>query len=133
MDPEGRHLKGAVLKLTDENGKTVKEFTTTGEALRMDRLPVGKYVLSEVKAPAGYKLAEPVSFEVKAIADVQTVVMVDEPEDPKTPEPGKPNKKPSASTAAESGWMIWAVVAAIAVVVAVVVLVLKKKKSDASK
>ena len=133
VDPEGKQLEGAVLKLTDENGKTVKEFTTTGDALRLDRLPVGKYVLSEVKAPAGYKLAEPVSFEVKAIADVQTVVMVDEPEDPKTPEPGKPNKKPSASTAAESGWMIWAVVAAVAVVVAVVVLVLKKKKSDASK
>ena len=60
-------LPGAVLKVTgtDFQGNTFGLQWTSTRVAREFVLRPGTYVLEEVSAPAGYDLAEPVSFEVK--------------------------------------------------------------------
>lgn len=77
-------LEGAKFQLLDASGKVIKEWTSTKEAMRFDRLPVGKYVLKEVAAPNGYVKADDISFEVKATAEVQTIEVENVPVQPET-------------------------------------------------
>ena len=49
-------LPGAKLRLLDENGQTIKEWTTTSNAYVISDLKVGKYTLEEISAPNGYSL-----------------------------------------------------------------------------
>ena len=55
---ETNPLEGAKLKLQDVNGKVVKEFVSTKEAIVIDNLHAGTYYLTEVEAPKGYVLSE---------------------------------------------------------------------------
>ena len=73
-----KELPGAKLKLTDSNGNVIEEWTSTEEAHQINKLKPGKYKLTEVTAPNGYKVAETIEFEVKATGEIQTVVMYDE-------------------------------------------------------
>ena len=43
-------------RLLDENGQTIKEWTTTSNAYVISDLKVGKYTLEEISAPNGYSL-----------------------------------------------------------------------------
>lgn len=48
------YLAGAKMKLTDSNGKTVKEFTSESNLTTITGLKVGTYYLEEIEAPNGY-------------------------------------------------------------------------------
>lgn len=63
-------LAGAVFRLTNDNGYS-KEFTTDVNGLvTFDNLKLGRYWLTEVKAPAGYTInpdyAKPVAVDIKS-------------------------------------------------------------------
>ena len=89
-------LPGAHLTITDESGKVVEAWTSTDKPHYIEKLPAGKYTLTEVQAPSGYDIAESIIFEVLPIGSIQTVTMYDRrtpypPQD--TPEP-KPEPTP---------------------------------------
>lgn len=48
------YLAGAKMKLTDSDGKTVKEFTSESNLTIITGLKVGTYYLEEIEAPNGY-------------------------------------------------------------------------------
>ena len=58
-------LAGAQMKVTDEDGNVIDEWTSTTEAHVIQGLEVGKtYTMTEVIAPKNYKTAESVTFTV---------------------------------------------------------------------
>ena len=73
----GKLLKGATMQILDEKGKVVKEWVSEDKPTKFEKLPVGKYILHEAKAPKGYELAKDIEFEVKDTTDVQTFTMAD--------------------------------------------------------
>ena len=72
-------LPGAVLEVRDSKGKRIERWTTTKKPHMIERLPVGKYTLTEITAPKGYEVAETISFEVKDTGEIQKVEMKDKP------------------------------------------------------
>lgn len=76
-----KELPGAKLIIKDEKGKEVESWTSTKEPHMIEKLPVGKYTLTEVTAPKGYDIAETVSFEVTDSAEIVHVKMMDKPKD----------------------------------------------------
>ena len=76
LDADGKAIEGATLKLTDSgsNAQTITgaamsggTWKSTKSAVSFDDVKVGEiYTFSEVAAPYGYKLADPVYFTVKA-------------------------------------------------------------------
>lgn len=74
----GKLLSGATMQILDEKGNIVKEWVSEDKPTKFEKLPVGKYILHEAKAPLRYELAEDIEFEVKDTADVQTFTMADE-------------------------------------------------------
>ena len=73
----GKLLKGATMQILDEHGNIVKEWISEEVPTKFEKLPVGKYILHEAKAPLRYDLAPDISFEVKDTADVQSYTMAD--------------------------------------------------------
>lgn len=73
----GKLLKGATMQILDEKGKVIKEWISEEVPTKFEKLPVGKYILHEAKAPLRYDLAPDISFEVKDTADVQSYTMAD--------------------------------------------------------
>ena len=71
-------LPGAKLTLTDEKGNEIDRWVSTDAPHYMERLPAGKYTLTEVTAPDGYAIAERVEFEVLPTGEVQTFEMFDD-------------------------------------------------------
>ncbi|MEC1343767.1 SpaA isopeptide-forming pilin-related protein, partial [Bacillus subtilis] len=68
-DQDGKGLAGAVFKITDSNGKTVRDdlVSKEGGKIEVDGLAPGSYQFIEKQAPDGYLLSEkPVSFTIKA-------------------------------------------------------------------
>ena len=119
----GKELPGATLVIKDSKGKEIEKWTSTDEAHYIEKLQVGKYVLTEITAPDGYEVAEDVEFEVKETGEIQKVVMKDSPKPtPTTPKPGIPQ------TGENVGYLVGAVVV-IALAAVVLVLVNRKKKS----
>lgn len=80
-DESGNQLTGAVLCVTDQNGREMERFTTTTEAYcSIGKLACGEtYTLTELSAPSGYQLADPVQFTVEDTAEIQIVSMTDTP------------------------------------------------------
>lgn len=74
-------VPGATLVIKDEDGNVIAEWTTDGEEdFYIERIPDGKYTLTEVQAPTedGYTTANTIEFEIKD-GDVVTVVeMIDD-------------------------------------------------------
>ncbi|MDR1082987.1 MAG: hypothetical protein LBL27_03860 [Coriobacteriales bacterium] len=65
------------------------EWVSTDEPYRIERLPVGDYLLRETSAPDGYLLTEDVAFTVEDTDNIQKVVIADGAipvEDTKSPE-----------------------------------------------
>lgn len=85
QDADGNRVIGATLQVYHENAdgsrgaKYGSPFVSGLSDEQLRGIPVGRYILVEEKAPAGYALADPVRFEVKNTADVQLVTMVDKP------------------------------------------------------
>lgn len=78
-DITGEHeLKGATLTILDKDGNVVDTWVSDGTVHRVERIPVGKYILREEIAPYGYKIANEIEFEVKDKAEIQKITMVDE-------------------------------------------------------
>lgn len=74
-----KELSGAELKLIRKDTKAVVEkWCSTETAKVFDALEPGEYVLREVQAPKGYKLAVDVPFTVEEHGELQKVVMKDE-------------------------------------------------------
>lgn len=71
-------LPGAELIITDEKGNEIDRWVSTDAPHYMERLPAGKYTLTEVTAPDGYAIAERVEFEVLPTGEVQTFEMFDD-------------------------------------------------------
>ena len=86
----GEELPGATLQIVDESGKTVVEWVSGDEPHYFERIPVGTYKLVEVSAPAGYLVAESITFDVDATGEIQRVEMKDAriPETPHVPQTG---------------------------------------------
>lgn len=84
------HLIGAVLRVIDNKGNIIDEWTTDGNAHIIYGLKVGKYTLIEVSAPNGYLVADAIEFEIKA-DETTEIVMYDvfiEQEQPDNPQTG---------------------------------------------
>ena len=86
VDPDGNVIAGCELEIwsADAAGNKValwKSFTTgRSDALNViTGIPVGRYILTEKKAPEGFALASDVAFEIIDKPGVQTVTMRDEP------------------------------------------------------
>ena len=84
-----KELPGAELIITNKGGKVVEHWTSTDKPHYIEKLPAGEYTLTEVTAPAGYEIAEDISFTVLPTGEVQRVVMKDAPipEQPVQPTP----------------------------------------------
>lgn len=73
-----KNLEGATLKLVNnDNSKTVKEWTTNDKVATFEKLPLGSYTLTEVKAPEGYAIADDIKFDVKDSEEAVNVTMYD--------------------------------------------------------
>ena len=74
-----KEIPGAVLQLTDANGKELDKWTSDGNTHIVRDLPSNAfYTLTEISAPEGYKVASPVKFTLTQ--DMQKVTMKDERE-----------------------------------------------------
>ena len=71
-------LAGAKLHLEDANGNIVAEWVSGKTSYVIEKLVPGIYTLVEDEAPKGYLKSEPVTFELKATTDVQTISMEDD-------------------------------------------------------
>lgn len=71
-------LPGAELIITDEKGSEIDRWISTAAPHYMEKLPAGKYTLTEVTAPDGYAIAERMEFEVLPNGEVQTFEMFDD-------------------------------------------------------
>ncbi len=69
-DLYGNELTGASMKLIDENGDIVDEWTSDGENHIITNIPAGGYTLKEVAAPDGYVIATDISFTIDEYGNV---------------------------------------------------------------
>lgn len=61
----GEMVAGAVLRLTDESGAVIEEWTTTDKPKVLSGLKAGWYLLEEIQAPDGYLLLkEPLRIQI---------------------------------------------------------------------
>lgn len=75
----GEELPGAKLKVTDEDGNTIDEWTSGREPHIIKELEVGKeYTLTETIPADGYATAESITFVVENTAEIQKVEMKDD-------------------------------------------------------
>lgn len=69
-------IEGAHLVIRNSSGEVVEEWTSSDSPHYIEKLPVGKYTLTETIAPDGYVLnTSVVDFEVKSSGDIQSEVM----------------------------------------------------------
>ena len=75
----GKELPGAHLKVTDADGNTVDEWTSTEDSHVIKELVVGKeYTMTETKPADGYVTAESITFTVENTAEIQKHEMKDD-------------------------------------------------------
>lgn len=76
----GEEIEGAKLKVIDENGNVIDEWTSTKEPHRVVGLEENKkYKLVEITAPYGYEITEEIEFTVSEDKETQRVEMKDMP------------------------------------------------------
>lgn len=74
-------LPGASLKITDDSGNIVAEWTSTETPYIIADMEDGEYTLTEVTAPNGYEIAESINFIVTdGVVENGPIVMYDKPE-----------------------------------------------------
>lgn len=76
----GQAIAGARLQLLDKSGKVLQEWTTDGNDYQINAiLTAGEtYTLHEVSAPAGYVVADDITFTVSLDGTVDEVIMEDD-------------------------------------------------------
>lgn len=91
VDRDGNPVAGAQLVVKASDGTVVRDadngalfsFVTGEEPYELKRIPDGTYLLSEVNAPAGYRVSQDEMFTVDSSEDAAIeVTMVDETEEP---------------------------------------------------
>ncbi len=97
-------LPGAELVIRDKDGNEIDRWISTNKSHYVERIPTGDYVLTEITAPNGYKIAESITFTVLSTGEIQTVVMKDARENTPTPIPDNtpqptPNTTPAPTPA----------------------------------
>lgn len=125
-------LPGAHLTIKDEKGEIVEDWVSTDKPHYIEKLPAGRYTLTEVSAPAGYSVAESIEFEVEPTGEIQKFVMYDERQ-PAPPAPVPPT--PTVPQTGDSPWMRavligFGIIAAVAAGSLVVLHFRKKQKSN---
>ena len=79
VDIAGEEIEGASMKVVDEEGNVVDEWTSGKEPYAISGLEVGKtYTLIEDLAPVGYYIADSIEFTVEDNGLNQHIDMVDE-------------------------------------------------------
>lgn len=137
-----KELPGAHLTITDETGKVVADWVSTDKPYYIEKLPAGKYTLTEVQAPNGYDKAESIAFEVLHTGDLQTVTMYDrrtpdKPQDTPTPTPDTPPTpthtptpvRTIPQTGDNSNLLLWAALCG-ASICALIVIAVRRKHSN---
>ena len=76
---DGKEIAGAKLLLRDSEENIIEEWISGDEPHYIEKLPVGKYTLTEIEAPEKYEMAETITFTIEDTGDVQTVKMFDSP------------------------------------------------------
>lgn len=71
-------LKDAELVLLDTDGRQIAAWASTEEAYRIEKLPIGTYILRELRAPSGYEKAADMILEVLDMEEIQTFVLKNE-------------------------------------------------------
>ena len=64
IDIYGSELKGALMQITDTDGKVFAEWTSNGNTRCITNIPAGSYVLKETASPDGYVIASQISFTI---------------------------------------------------------------------
>lgn len=78
QDIAGEEIEGAELKVIDEEGNVIDEWTSSKEAHRINNLIEGKtYTLIEQYAPDKFVIANEIKFTVTTDKETQKVVMID--------------------------------------------------------
>lgn len=82
-------LAGAIFEISGDGYKELKESDANGE-IEISTIPIGKYTIKEVKAPAGYELSKQTFTAVITSAGVfeQTVLNTKTPTPPAIPQVG---------------------------------------------
>lgn len=76
---DGKEIEGAKLKVIDESGNTVDEWTSGKEPHIIKELTAGKkYTMTETLPADGYVTAESITFTVEDTGEVQKVEMKDD-------------------------------------------------------
>ena len=76
---DGKEVEGAKLRITDEDGNVVEEWTSGKEPHIIKELVVGKeYTMTETLPADGYVTAESITFTVEDTAEVQKIEMKDD-------------------------------------------------------
>ena len=69
-------MPSATLQVIEKStGKVLEEWTSTAEPYKINKLPIGEYILREITAPDGYVRAEDVEFTVSNSGEIQKVEM----------------------------------------------------------
>ena len=69
-------IEGAHLVIRDSNGEVVEEWTSSNSPHYIEKLPVGRYTLTEIMAPEGYIInTSVIDFEVLETGEIQSEVM----------------------------------------------------------
>lgn len=74
----GKEVPGATLQIWNLNGEKIEEWISSKEPYLIEELPTGEYILREVNAPKGYRIAEDVNFTVEETGEIQIVEMKEE-------------------------------------------------------
>ena len=73
----GKAVAGATLQLADTSGNVMDTWISEEKPHRINRLPEGEYILTELEAPEGYKKGKPVTCEIKSEAKTQNFLITD--------------------------------------------------------
>lgn len=125
-------LPGAHLTITDETGKMVADWVSTDKPYYIEKLPAGKYTLTEVQAPDGYDKAESIVFEVLPTGKLQTVTIYDR----RTPDKPQDNPAPTPTpvrtipqTGDNSNLILWVALCGASIGALIAIFVWRKRSN----
>lgn len=64
-------LSGGLLELINKNGEVILEIKTTDESYKVERIPLGKYTIKQIKTKDGYFMADNKQIQIKDMSNIQ--------------------------------------------------------------